>query len=383
MAHVSSDTGGLRVRAASTLESREIEWLWQGWLPIGKLALVDGDPGLGKSLLTLDLCARLSTGRSMPDGWPGPGPANSLILNAEDGAEDTVNRRLAAMEADRNRIYLVDCPHNDWSGPVRLPGQVAALERAIAQQQARFVVIDPVVAFLEAGIQVNSDQSVRRALGPLQQIATQHGCAVLLVRHLNKQNHGRARYRGGGTIGFQGACRATWLVERDPEESGGLVLAQVKNNLSALQGSLGFRVDQPGPDSDKSQVRTICWRGPSPWNADRLLSLAGKPAGGPSEVQRAGLLLKKLLESGPQSTPTIWEAGQEQGFSERVLRKAKDELGIKSRRAGFGSGHHAYWFFDGQLPPDDPILEEAGPDLSRWLDPVIKAYPPGNPLDEM
>ena len=78
-------TDGLRVRAAITLEPREVEWLWPGWLPAGKLALVDGDPGLGKSLLTLDLCARLSTGRPMPDGSSGPGPVNTLILNAEDG----------------------------------------------------------------------------------------------------------------------------------------------------------------------------------------------------------------------------------------------------------------------------------------------------------
>src|SRR5580704_12120282 len=86
----------LRVRAASQLEQRETAWLWQCWLPEGKLVMLDGDPGLGKSLLTLDLCARLSTGRPMPDGTPGPGVVSSLILSAEDGAEDTIKSRLEA-----------------------------------------------------------------------------------------------------------------------------------------------------------------------------------------------------------------------------------------------------------------------------------------------
>jgi hypothetical protein len=90
----------LRVRAASPLEQREVGWLWQGWLPEGKLALLDGDPGLGKSLLTLDLCASLSTGRPMPDGNPGPGAVPALVLNAEDGAEDTIKSRLEAFGAD-------------------------------------------------------------------------------------------------------------------------------------------------------------------------------------------------------------------------------------------------------------------------------------------
>src|SRR6266516_833986 len=92
----------LRVRAASKLERREVAWLWPGWLPEGKLALLDGDPGLGKSLLTLDLCARLSTGRPMPDGIAGPAVCNTLVLEAEDGQKDTVRPRLQALGADLN-----------------------------------------------------------------------------------------------------------------------------------------------------------------------------------------------------------------------------------------------------------------------------------------
>ena len=201
----------LRVRAASQLEHRPVAWLWSNWLPEGKLALLDGDPGLGKSMLTLDLCPRLSTGRPMPDGVPGPGTVPSLVLNAEDGAEDTIRGRLDAFGANKDLVFVVDQTDNDWVSPVRLPSQWESLDQAVAHHRAKLVVIDPIVAFLDASIQANSDQSVRRALGPLQQIATRHGCSFLLVRHLNKGGHARARYRGGGSIGFQGACRVTWL----------------------------------------------------------------------------------------------------------------------------------------------------------------------------
>ena len=130
--------------------------------------------------------------------------------------------------------------------PVRLPSQRSPLDEAIAQHQAKLVVIDPVVAFLDPGIQTNSDQSVRRVLGALRQIAARRDCAILMVRHLNKDGRGQARYRGGGSIGFQVPCRATWLVERDPATPEGMVLAQVKNNFDSRQPSLAFSLARRG-----------------------------------------------------------------------------------------------------------------------------------------
>jgi AAA domain len=106
------------------------------------------------------------------------------------------------------------------------------LDEALAQSQARLLVLDPVMAFLEAGVVTSSDQGVRRALLPLAQLAEKHACAVLLVRHLNKQGGRRALYRGGGSIGLLAACRSGWLLAEDPQEARRRVLAQVKNNLA-------------------------------------------------------------------------------------------------------------------------------------------------------
>src|SRR5258707_5410419 len=110
----------MQVQRVSELTPEPVSWLWRWRMALGKLTLLDGDPGLGKSLLTLDLCARLSTGRPMPDGSAGPGVVPSLVLNAEDGAEDTINHRLEAFGADKDLVFVVDQPANECTGTVLL-----------------------------------------------------------------------------------------------------------------------------------------------------------------------------------------------------------------------------------------------------------------------
>src|SRR5262249_43963577 len=152
------------VQPASLLTPRDLAWLWPGRLALGKLAMLDGDPGLGKSLLALDLCARLSTGRPFPDGTPGPGPAASIFLNGEDGDGDTPVPRLLSLGADLERAPVRRCRD---AALLRLPGHLDRLDAALRQTRALVVVLDPVVSFLDAGVQIGSDPSVRQALAPL------------------------------------------------------------------------------------------------------------------------------------------------------------------------------------------------------------------------
>jgi AAA domain len=123
-----------------------------------------------------------------------------------------------------------------------LPADLDLLEQAIVRTDARLVVIDPVMAFLDQSVMVNSDQSVRRTLAPLARLARIHRCAVLLVRHLNKQGGFHALYRGGGSIGLLAACRSGWLIGRDPHVPERRILAQVKNNLAGPQPSLAYEL---------------------------------------------------------------------------------------------------------------------------------------------
>lgn len=168
------------LRPASELTTTPIDWLWPGYLAVGSLAILDGDPGLGKSLLTLDLAARLSTGRPWPDGAASPGPRAALVVGAED-PEAIVKERLALAGADLSRVF----PWTNTSDlPLpRLPKDIAILERVVNETGAAFVMLDPIVAFFDGSVMWSSDASVRAALLPLAKLADEHRAVILMVRH--------------------------------------------------------------------------------------------------------------------------------------------------------------------------------------------------------
>src|SRR5262249_41962849 len=278
-------------------------------------------------LLTLDLCARLSTGRPFPDGSPGPGPLNSLVLNGEDGAEDTIRPRLQAASADLERVFVLQRPANDAPPPLLLPARVDVLDEALRQTEAKLVVIDPIMAFLEPHVALGSDAAVRQALFPLAQLAELHHCVILLVRHLNKGGSRQSIYRGGGSIGIVGVCRSAWLVAPDPQEPKGCVLAQVKTNLAPPQPSLAYAVQAP-----EAASATVTWLGPSPWTADQLLATAANASAAVTARELARDFLTKTLANGPRTSREVWTLAQEKGLTRRTLRRAKLDLKVRSER---------------------------------------------------
>jgi hypothetical protein len=365
------------VRPLSEVTSRPLAWLWPGRLGLGKLAILDGDPGLGKSLVTLDLCARLSTGRPFPDDTPGPGASGAIVLNGEDGEEDTIRPRLQALGADLERVFVPHRARDALGEPLRFPAHADVLDEALTRTAARLVVIDPVVAFLDPSICDRNDQSVRRALSSLAQLAEKHACAVLLVRHLNKHGGSRSVYRGGGSIGILGACRSGWLIARDPLLPERCVLAQVKNNLAPAQPSLAYRVTphESGPPG-------LSWLGTTFWTADQLLACA---AGAPRAPQRdrASDFLHSFLADGPRTSREVWAAAREQDLSERTIERAKKELAIRSKRVWEDGKPVSYWLLEGQTLTNTAPAEDTPPDLEPWLAPLRERYPPSTPLDEL
>src|SRR5262249_2234903 len=161
-----------------------IDWLWPGYLPLGGMAILDGDPGVGKSLVTLDLAARLTTGRPWPDGKPSPGPASVVLLCDED-FDNILLARLNSAGAERCRI--THWSRSDGASLPRLPKDMDRIEEAVKRTQAKLLIIDPIMAFLDRSVMTSSDADVRRVLGPLACLADKHRCVVLLVRHLNKK----------------------------------------------------------------------------------------------------------------------------------------------------------------------------------------------------
>jgi hypothetical protein len=359
----------------SQLKAQPLSWLWPGRLPLGKLAMFDGDPGRAKSLVTLDLCARLSTGRPMPDGAGGREPTNCVIIQGEDFTQDTVLPRLHALGANLDRIFVFRPDYLEQRGPFRLCGNDDILEEAITPIAPRLLIIDPIMAFLNRDILGNDDQSIRRAMSPLAEWADKNGCAVILVRHMNKSGRPRSIYRGLGSIGFNAACRSSWLFDRDPDDESRLIMAQIKNNNAPLQPSLAFRIFSPVPN----QPPTLEWLGSSEWTADQLLSGPGrKHSLFPRD--RAREFLPRFLKGGPRTTGEIWKAADDEGLHHRILQNQRDDLDIRSCRVWNGQKLLTYWLLPGQKLPDSIPPEHRPDDLDDLFASQREKYPV-TPLD--
>jgi hypothetical protein len=203
-------------RLLSGVEPEQVSWPWPSWLTLGMLALVDGDPGLGKSAMTLDLAARVAAGKGFPDGAHYE-PAGVVLLTAEDGLADTIRPRLDAAGADTSRILaLATVPdENGHDRLLSIPEDIPLIEKGIRRVGARLVVVDPLMAFLSGDTNSHRDQDVRRALAPLAGLAERTGASVLVIRHLNKAAANNPLYRGGGSIGIIGAARMAFVVGED------------------------------------------------------------------------------------------------------------------------------------------------------------------------
>lgn len=308
-----------------------VHWLWERYLPRGKLALLDGDPGVGKSLLAIDVAARLSRGGPLPDGSLVVRPCVTLLLSAEDGP-DTTRPRAEAAGADLARIVSV----SRMDGlPLSLPSQLRDLEQLIRSHDAELVVIDPLMAFLAPEAAANADQCVRRALTPLAEVAAYTGAAILLVRHLCKSEPARAVLRGLGSVGIIGAARTGLLAAKHPADPSLGVLAVSKSNLAACPPSLGYRVK-----SEAAGRPVVEWVGPLGTTAEGL----GRPEAALRPRDRAALWLAAELATGPRRVPELLARAAEAGIPERTLRRAKDDSGVCARRLAREGAQEWYWY---------------------------------------
>lgn len=318
----------------SDVEPERIEWLWPGRLARGKLHLVDGDPGLGKSTIGYDWAARLSTGASWPDGQDGV-KAGTVIMSAEDGLADTIRPRLDAHGADHTRIIAltgvryVDADGNEH---VRMPdlGDLRAMREYVQRVDAAMLIIDPLAAYLPADVKAHVDTDVRRALAPLARLAEKTGVAVVLIRHLRKSG-GKAIYAGGGSIGIIGAARVGFVVAEHPDEDGRKVMAVSKVNIAAAAPTMAYRL-VPAPEHDCAR---IVWEGVVDVAANDLT--ADREHGDRSVVAEAQeWLLGYLADNGGEAPRgDIIKAGRAAGFSKQSLDRAKAAGKIAHESGGF------------------------------------------------
>jgi hypothetical protein len=307
------------------IQHEQVSWLWRGRIPLGKITILQGDPGLGKSTLALDLAARVTRNAEMPDGTASDlkAPAGAVLMTAEDGLADTIRPRLDAAGADLARVVTFGPDEH-----ILIPRDVGRLNEAIQRAQAKLVVVDPLAAFLDGSVNSWVNQDVRRALHPLKRIAESSGAAVLVVDHLSKASGRAAIYRGNGSIAFNGAARSVLLVGEHPEDHEKRVLARVKGNLCQDPGSLLYRMEQ----ASNGTVR-VEWLGNCELSANDL--------GEDLQAERTSLVtacvewLRKRLPPGAAVLEKVVEAeALGNGYAKRTFQRARRVAGVISTKSG-------------------------------------------------
>jgi len=332
------------VKTLSDVTPERVQWLWPGWLPIGKLVILDGDPSVGKSTLTADWAARVSTGTPWPDGSECLA-GDVLLLSAEDGLGDTIRPRLDAAGGNAERIHALESvTYVAEDGTTRARAfnlsDVAALERTVSEHRPRLVLIDVLMAYMPGKVDSHKDQDVRTVLGELARIADRYGCCIVALRHMNKSAGTRALYRGAGSIGIVGAARVAMLAGHDPTDETGerRVLAVFKSNLAAIPDAMSYRLTS-APEHGCARIE---WTGSSPLKADGLLAAQ---SGDAEEMREIDAWLLDYIEhaGGEAKARDVINDGKTAGFTEDAIKRARKRLRIRTERNGFGKGSVVAW----------------------------------------
>ena len=316
------------------VQAKAVSWLWNQRIPAGAITVLDGDPGLGKSLLTCEIASRISRGAPLPGATTHSVPAGVVILSAEDSISHVIVPRLTAAAADLTRIAAMPFSPEFEGQPIfsRLPNDIPVLAKAIERMDAKLIVVDVFSAYLAPGLSFNSDQDVRSALAPLAELADRTQCSVVLLRHLSKDSNRSAIYRGGGSIGIVGAARSNLLLAREPGNPDRRVLAIVKSNFGGIADALAFKIVA------MEGVPVIEWAGTVNHTPESLLAAEGSPDRR-RELNDATEYLQQELSTGKQEAIGLLSSARKQGISERTMRSAKAEMGVLSAK----EGHRWFW----------------------------------------
>lgn len=341
------------VTRLSDVTPTRIDWLWRGYIPLGYATVVEGDPDIGKSTTMLDIAARVTTGREMPDGSPGLGrPRNVLLMTAEDGLDDVVVHRAQLAGADVSRLLHVgDVSDGTKSMPLTLPTHTPLIGDLVRQYDAPLLIVDVLSAYVDGTVRLTNEQDGRAALRPLQEFAHRHRCALALIRHLTKGGGSHAVYRGAGAISIIGAARSALLFARDPQDDTKRVVAQVKHNLSKSEPAIGYQLVGAATDPDYAVVE---WLGAVSYDATAILAEAGAD---PAEREMADELvgmLRKILDSADGGEVLVRDAIKElRGLgidpAKATLFRARKRAGIQTRKSDLRGGW--IWYYGPEGSP--------------------------------
>ena len=296
------------------IKCENVEWLWYPFVPYGKITIIQGDPGEGKTTLVLQMIAKLTKGESIINGETKE-PINVIYQTAEDGLSDTIKPRLVAANADCSKVLVID----DKETPLTMLD--VRLEKAIAETGARLVVLDPIQGFLGADVDMHRANEIRPVMKHIAEIAEKYRCAIILVGHMNKNSNGKSSYRGLGSIDFQAAARSVLIVGRVKGEPEVRVVCHVKSSLAPEGKSIAFRLDKK---------EGFQWIGEYDVSVDDLLAADNRG----QKVREAKEFLKEILKSGSMTQKEISEEAENHGIKNKTLWNAKSDLKVESVKIG-------------------------------------------------
>ena len=307
------------------VEIEKIDWLLYPFIPFGKVTIVQGDPGEGKTTMVLQIIAKLTKGEAvLPSGSDEPAleektmdlePVNVIYQTAEDGLGDTIKPRLLSAGADCSRVMVID--DNDQA----LTMMDARLEEAIIQTKARLVVLDPIQGFLGTDVDMHRANEIRPLMKRVAVLAEKYHCAIILIGHMNKNSNGKSSYRGLGSIDFQAAARSVLIVGRIKDEPEVRVVCHTKSSLAPEGKAIAFRLDKNNGFE---------WIGEYDISADELLNGEGKG----QKTRKAKEFLLEILADGGMAQKKIEEEAEKLGIKKKTLWNAKKELEIDSVKIG-------------------------------------------------
>ena len=311
----------LRLIKMSDVEPTKVEWLWYPYIPYGKVTIIQGDPGEGKTTLILNLAALLSKGEKLPESNEKSEPINIIYQTAEDGLSDTVKPRLIAANADDDKITVID------ESKIELSLTVERLEQAIIETKAKLVILDPLQAYIGANVDMHRANEIRPVMKHLAEVAQRQQCAVVLIGHLNKAIGMKSSYRGLGSIDIPASARSVLLVGRIKDNPTIRVMAQIKSSLAPEGEPIAFELNK------ETGFRFI---GKYDISIDDLLNGVATT----SKLEQAEKLLRDMLSDGSAiKQKQLQQQAKIRNISERTLNEAKKNVGVKS----FRSNNEWYW----------------------------------------
>lgn len=342
------------VRRFDSIKSVPISWLWKYRIALGKLTMIAGDPGLGKSLLTATLAAHISCGNPWPVDESVPPTGDVILLSAEDDPADTIKPRLEAAGADCTRIHIIEAiqiKSEEKESKQRMfsfKNDVSVIEDLLCNMpNCQLLIIDPVSAYLDSA-DSNNNSDIRGLLAPLSDLASKHKIAIVLVSHLNKNSSGNASYRVMGSLAFTAAVRAAFIVTKDKSNSERRLFMPLKNNIAKDSTGLAYSVV-----TAENGAPSIVWEPEViEITLDEALS-SNESKENHTLTDEAIDFLKFILSQGPVKADDIQKEASKIGINKKPLVLARVKLRIKPKKVGFNP---SYW--EWELPAEDNLFRE-------------------------